>query len=132
MDDETILDEHGLLRRVPSWPDMTVWCEATGQLRPSSACFKDKATQDREVSTTLEFDLVAAGLEVESTIANFDGFGVVRIEAGFSRSKLRHPQAICRAPTTDDPFHALLIGDKNSKDRKRLAMHAQWVIAVRP
>lgn len=126
-DDESILDEDGLLRRVPHWPNMTKFCHQTGTLRPSSACFKDKGTGDTEVSVTLENDLLASG-KTHNDATQMQGFGLAKLNAGFARTKLSNVQIINRSPEELDPHHALVIGDKTSRDLKKLAQAAELII----
>jgi hypothetical protein len=49
-DDLSIEDNEGLLRRVPNHPNMVKFDPNINAYRPSSACFCDRETQDREVS----------------------------------------------------------------------------------
>ncbi len=62
-DDLTITDDDGLLRRVPNWPNMVKYDENINAYRTTSVCFSDPETKDREVSISLEKDLLDSGNE---------------------------------------------------------------------
>ncbi|MFD3390073.1 hypothetical protein [Alteromonas macleodii] len=127
MDDESIADVDGLLRRVPNWPNMTIRCQQTGQLRATSACFKDRATENREVSVTLEKELLQAN-KTHQDAAKVEGFGLAKVEAGFVRNNLSQRQIINRDPIEDDPHHALIIGDKTNKDLSKISRNSVLLI----
>ena len=118
MDDESIADVDGLLRRVPNWPNMTIRCQQTGQLRATSACFKDRAT---------EKELLQAN-KTHQDAAKVEGFGLAKVEAGFVRNNLSQRQIINRDPIEDDPHHALIIGDKTNKDLSKISRNSVLLI----
>jgi hypothetical protein len=127
-DDPTIGDQDSLLRRVPNWPNMVKFDQNLGVNRPSSACFSDRKTGNREVSVTHEQDLLANQGELKDALGTNEGFGLARVNAGFSRTGLSSPQALVRSPTKEDKHHCLIVGHKTSKDRRLLAKHAEMVI----
>lgn len=59
-------------------------------------------------------------------------WGVARLEVGFLRHE--EEQEILRTPEEDEPAHGDVRGVKNTKRRRRLKKHAEWVIqpAKRP
>lgn len=124
-DDLTITDDDGLLRRVPNWPNMVKYDENINAYRTTSVCFSDPGTKDREVSISLEKDLLDSGNEHTDLITNHPGFGLAKIIASFARNDLTPKQIINRNPTEDDPFHGLIIGDKTKKTKRDLAKNAE-------
>jgi len=128
MDDPSIHDEDGLLRRVPNWPTMMVLDENRNVLRPSSACFSDGETHDEEISVTLEKSLLESGGRHETAITNFPDFGLARLKAGLVRNELASPQVIRRDATDADPHHALIIGKKTKADKRKMALNSTLVI----
>ena len=127
-DDTAIKDEEGLLRRVPNWPNMCKLDKNLNVYRPSSACFSDPATNDSEVSITLEQSLISSGGKVDDAIAGHPEFGLVRVIAGFVRKGLNFNQIIAKSPTDADPHHGLIIGKKNRATKKGLAKNSVVII----
>lgn len=127
-DDESITEDVHLLRRVPNWPTMVKFDENLQTYRPSSACFGDRDTGDKQVSVTHKQDLLSSNGTITDIIRDYPGFGVASVEAGFARSGLRNPQKLVRDPTDDDPHHCLIVGPKNGNDKKKLAKHASMPI----
>ena len=128
VDDESIFDEHGLLRRIPNWPDMFKFDHNTGKYRPTTACFSDRQTKDLELSVTLENDLLEGGDSHQTLIENFDGFGLARLSAGTPRNLDNYPQKICRNPTDEDAHHALIVGNKPKSVKKALVKNCEVVV----
>lgn len=127
-DDLTIQDTDGLLRRVPNWPDMVKYDDNLKAYRLSSQCFSDRSTRDREVSVTLERPLLDGGGKYEDAIATMPDFGLARLDAGFVRHNLEPAQKIRREPTDNDPHHALVVGQKNTRAKKDMAKAATLII----
>lgn len=127
-DDLTIHDADGLLRRVPDSPCMVKYDDNLKAYRPSSLCFSDRSTCDREVSVTLERPLLDGGGKQEDAIADMPDFGLARLEAGFVRHEVVPAQKIRRAPTGKDQHHALVIGEKDKRAKKEMAKAASLVI----
>jgi hypothetical protein len=55
-----------------------------------------------------------------------DLWGVAVLQAGYLRSE--EEQEILRTPQDDEPAHGDVRGVKNTKRRRRLKKHAEWVI----
>jgi hypothetical protein len=127
-DDLTILDNDGLLRRVPNWPNMVKFDSNMNALRPTGLCFSDKETGDIEVSTTLESSFLEAGCKYEDAIAAFPAFGVARLEVGVVRHVVIPAQKLKRDPTKEDKHHVLVIGEKNKQAKKMMAKAAKLII----
>lgn len=125
-DDETILDDEGLLRRVPNWPNMVKFDQNKQEMRPTSACFSDK-DDGIELSVTLEKPHCDNGGTYESA-AKVNGFGLAKVKAGKARNITDPAQKIARNPTADDPHHGLVVGRKNKTAKRKLAMAAKLVI----
>jgi hypothetical protein len=130
-DDLTVEDGDGLLRRVPNWPNMVMYDENIKSYRASSACFSDRDGGKR-LSVTLERPLFEAGGSHADAIALNPDFGVARLDAGFVRHAVSPPQQITRSPTEDDPYHALMVGEKSKKARKDMAKAAVLVVLPKP
>ena len=128
VDDLSIMDDEGLLRRVPNQPNMIKYDENIQAHRPTSACFCDRQTQDKELSITLEKPLKDSGGSEESAIQDNPGFGLARLLAGTVRHDITPNQIITRAPTGADPHHGLVIGDKTKATKRTLAKKASLII----
>ena len=129
-DDRTILDDHGLLRRVPANPDMSKFDYNLGQTRPTSVAFRDR-NGSRELSITLEHDLIAGGGQhSEALEPDQADAGLVRLRANFVRNHLSQPQSLCREPTDLDPHHGLVCGDKSRRDLKDMARNCEVVLPL--
>lgn len=127
-DDLSIEDNEGLLRRVPNHPNMVKFDSNINAYRPSSVCFCDRETQDREVSITLEKPLKEDGHSEEFAINDFPGFGVARVLANVVRHEVNPKQLISRKPTESDPYHGLVVGDKTRATKKAIAKRATLLI----
>ena len=128
IDDVSIADEDRLLRRVPNWPNMTKFDPRIGAIRVTSACFSDVGTNDREVSMTLEKDLLNSGGRHEDAIALHPGFGLASLGVEVVRNDLPTKQIIVRNPQPDDPYHCLVIGDKGKAEKRMMAKKSELII----
>jgi len=128
VDDLSITDDEGLLRRVPNQPNMVKYDENIKAYRPTSVCFCDRETKDKELSITLEKSLTDSGERTESATQNNPGFGLARLLTGVVRDNITPQQIITRAPTDADPHHGLIIGDKTKSTKKNLAKQAVLII----
>lgn len=129
VDDPSIKDDDGLLRRVPNQPSMFKIDKNTNKKRLSSVCFRDNATKNREVSVTLEQPLLESGKTHDDALNGFENFGLARIKAGFVRHGLSQPQIVAKDPTPEDPHHGLVIGEKSKKTLSAIASSAEILIA---
>jgi hypothetical protein len=121
-DDRTILDEHHLWRRIPKWhlaPDQN----ARG-IRVSSAAFDDDP-DGNPMSVVLGDELLSSGRAAEEALRGLPEFGLVSITAALARER---GQKIIRAPSDDEPAHALVVGSKTRSVMKAFARAATWVI----
>lgn len=126
-DDISIEDNDGILRRVPNWPDMVKFDANMNAYRATSACFSDK-DEGRELSITLERPLLDSGHTHQYAIAQEPRFGLARLIVGFVRHEIVPAQKLIRAPTDDDEFHGLMIGEKSKRAKKALVKAAILVI----
>ena len=128
IDDLSITDDESLLRRVPNQPNMVKYDDNIKAYRPTSVCFCDRETQDKELSITLEKSLNDSGENTESAIQNNPGFGLARLLTGVVRNNITPQQIIARNPTDADPHHGLIIGNKTKSTKKNLAKQATLII----
>jgi hypothetical protein len=122
IDDDTILNEAELYRRVP--PQWLVRDENLGTVRPSSQAFQD-SPNGSPMSVTLADVLSAAGREPSSVLSGHQGFGLVAITAGLAREC---QQGIMRDPTEEEPAHALVFGKKTGGVKSKFAKQSRWVV----
>lgn len=121
-DDLTILNEDGLLRRIPHWPQMYKFDNNTKTYRLTSANFKDP-----ELSVSLEKDLLNDAKEHSYLVRQLPEFGLARIKAKVPRQELNVKQKLVRDPTPEDPYHAIVYGKKGKGDCRKLA-HASKIV----
>lgn len=95
-----------------------------GGIRLSSGAFQNSTGTDG-MSVDLADTLEREGKNVESTINEHPGFGLVRLTAGFCMAE---EQVVLRAPEDRNPAHGEVIGKKAHGRRKRFANAATWVI----
>lgn len=131
VDDLSITDDEGLLRRVPNQPNMVKYDDNIKAYRPTSVCFCDRETKDKELSITLEKPLNDSGESTESTIKHYPGFGLARLLTDVVRNNITPKQIIARDQTDEDPHHGLIIGDKTKSTKKNLAKQAVLIIKPR-
>lgn len=120
-DDNTILREHDLWRRIPPWhlvPDSNA-----GNVRISKAAFEDDMGGD-PMSVTLAQTATDLGITHDQVLAGHEGFGLAALSAGTVRDRA---QRIVRDPQPNEPAHGLVIGNKTDGNRKAFAKAARWV-----
>jgi hypothetical protein len=109
-DDATIPDEAELWRRIPPW-----WFHHDAALdrpRPAKAAFDD----DRD-GNPMSVVIAAESRGPQTVLAGHVGFALVSFTAALARQcNLR----VVRAPTTDEPAHALVVGRKTDSIKRRL------------
>ena len=116
--DPTILDDEGLLRRIPHYQ----WVEdGAGGWRPSSAAFGDL-----ELSVDLASTLAALNEPMTAPLRGHDGYALVSLKAGSAR---QNNQAVCRDPLDSNPAHAIVYGKKTNAIKKQLARQSEWIIS---
>ncbi|HVS09685.1 MAG TPA: hypothetical protein VMS76_07400, partial [Planctomycetota bacterium] len=96
-----------------------------GGMRLSSAAF-DNSSDGTGMSVTLGGEAEEAGITPERALARHPGFGLASFHAGACR---QHRQSIERNPTSEDPHHALVNGDKPKAVRRALSKVASMLIA---
>jgi hypothetical protein len=122
-DDASIRDEERLLRRVHLM--QLVQDEDTGCVRVSSGAFKD-----RELSVDLESVLTECGVDVRDCLQGHPAHKLVGITAQVARL---HGQIVYRDPVPENPAHAIVYGNKNSKTvHEGLRSASAWVVPPAP
>jgi hypothetical protein len=117
-DEPTIPDEAQLWRRIP--PRWFHHDESLGRVRPAKPAFDDGP--DGEPMSVV---IAAESRGPAAVLAGHEGYGLVAFSAGLARAcGLR----ITRAPTADEPAHAVVAGRKTDSVRRRLARAAEWVV----
>lgn len=101
-DDLSIPQDAGLLRRIH--PDQVIRDRNTGELRPSSAAFKDP-----NLSVDVETLLQAAGLDWHFSVKDYSGYSLVRFVARSARDR---GLAVVSAPLPNNPAHAEVVGKR--------------------
>jgi hypothetical protein len=120
-DDEAEVDDETLLwRRVPSWPDWTVFDENLGRVRPSSIAFDDNKN-----GTSMSAFLEGYGNTVEDILRNHESFFLAAVSVGFVRS---HDLTVVHDPLEGLPSHVEVRGAKTKRVRSALAKAAVWIV----
>lgn len=89
-------------------------------MRPAKAAFDDNPDGD-----PMSVLIAAESRGPAAVLAGHGGYGLAAFSAGVARAcDLR----IARAPTTDEPVHAVVSGRKTDSVRRRLARAATWVV----
>ena len=117
----TVGDDASLWRRIPNWPDWTVFDENLGRVRPSSLAF-----QDNRDGTAMSAFLAEHGNSPADVLVGHDGFFLAAITAGLVRLK---GLQIVHDPLEGLPSHVEVPGPKPPKVRSALAKAAVWVVA---
>jgi hypothetical protein len=117
-DDGSIADDWSLLRRIH--PDQIVQDKNTGDLRPSSAAFKDPA-----MSVDVEETLIADGKTWAYSLRNHSQHSLVKLPAGTPRGLA---QAIVPTPEPDNIAHAEVRGAKSGSVTRQLKEASSWVL----
>jgi hypothetical protein len=125
IDDLSIGSDAQLWRNIPPWH--VVDDANRGGKRISKAAFDDHPN-GTPMSVVLGDDVVAAGREPSSVIANLEGFCLASVTAELARSL---NQGIVRSPLAVEPAHAEVFGNKTDSVRKRFAREAHWIIPPR-
>jgi len=116
-DDLSIPQDAGLLRRIH--PDQVIRDRNTGELRPSSAAFKDP-----NLSVDVETLLQAAGLDWHFSVKDYSGYSLVRFVARSARDR---GLAVVSAPLPNNPAHAEVVGKKSPGTANALRDASEWV-----
>ena len=117
-DDESIMDQDRLLRRVP--PQQVIR-EDDGTIRPSTAAFKDE-----ELSVNIEALMLEQKRKPEETLVGHAEFALTSVTAGDVR-EFEHPVVKDVEPPSD-PAHGLVLGKKKDRFAKTMVRRHQWVV----
>lgn len=120
-DEASAPDDTALWRRVPTWPDWTVFDENLGRLRPSSIAFCD----NRDGSAMSAF-LEGHGNSVEDVLRGHDGFLLAGVPLGLVRAQ---GLEIVHDPLEGLVSHVEVFGTKTKRIRSALAKASVWVVA---
>lgn len=115
-DDETILDDSVLWRRIP--PDQVVPGNDGGK-RPST-----KAFQNPSDGSGMSVN-IAADTTVERTLKDYEDYYLVGFSAGFIRTL---SQGVIRKPLPEEPAHAEVNGAKSKSIKKQFSKGCVWVV----
>lgn len=119
-DDPSIPDDSLAYRRItPHWVHVD---ELNPAGRLSSRAFQDHPDA---VSVALRIELVARNLGPADLLSGWDGYGVVSLPVAFLREC---GLGVVCDPTSGEPWHALVWGNKSPGTRKKLARAATWII----
>ena len=119
-DEARVPDETLLWRRVPNWPDWTVFDENLGRARPSSLAFDD----NRDGSPMSAF-LEDHGNSVEDVLRDHETFYLAAVPAGLVRA---NGLTIVHDPLQDLPSHVEVPGAKPKRVKSALAKAAVWIV----
>jgi hypothetical protein len=114
-DDPSILDEHRLIRRIhPSW---IIYDDNLKIHRPTSQAFQN-SKGDEAMSVFLEPVFLESGRQLKVLLAGWPEHSLAAVTAGCARAC---DQGVLRDPLADEPSHSLVVGQKTTNTRKRLA-----------
>jgi hypothetical protein len=127
--DGTIEPHHLVLRRIP--PDWVVPTDEGD--RPSSQAFGNNGDDD-PMSGYLDQLLAPNDLQRRDIVDGHDGFLVAALKVSdlTDQQQVVQPDPIVPVTHCCDPAHAKVVGQKNSKRRKRLAATARWLPGLGP
>lgn len=77
------------------------------------------------MSVFLEDVIVEDGRAPESVLVGYETNGLIALTAGWVRS---FRQGVIRDPIPEEIAHALVMGQKNSNTRRKLARQYEWVV----
>ena len=115
-DDQTISLETRILRRIP--PGKIV--KKDPNQRPQSDNFSNHPT-----GTGTSVSILVEGSDPLDVLEGHEGFGLVSLTVQDIRDA---GLGIVRHPTSDDPNHAHIQGEKNRHVKRRLAKAAVWIV----
>ncbi|MFN8575142.1 MAG: hypothetical protein U0132_24020 [Gemmatimonadaceae bacterium] len=118
VDDETILPDDVLWRRVPTWDGFITLDKKLGYHRVTTSAFRD----DRDGDPMSVF--LAREASLEAVLGEHPGFGVVAFSAQFARSQ---GQIMYRSPHDGLPGHAKVAGIKDRKVQRAFVAVVTWV-----
>jgi hypothetical protein len=119
-EEAAVPDEAPVWRRIPNWPDWTVFDENLGRVRPSSLAFED----NRDGSPMSAF-LAGHGNSVADVLLGHEGFYLAAVAAGLLRA---NGLKIVHDPLEGLPSHVEVPGPKPKRVKSTLAKAASWVV----
>jgi hypothetical protein len=96
---------------------------AEGGMRISSGAFQN-SSGTKGMSVVLDDTLADEERSPVSLLADFPGFGLVSLTAGFC---IDEEQTVERVAVTEELAHGEVIGEKPKSRRRRFAAVAEWV-----
>lgn len=120
VDDGSIADGWTLLRRIH--PDQIVPDKRTGELRVSSAAFRDP-----EMSVDVEELLKKVSLDWHFSLKDHAGYSLMKFLAAVPRS---HGLRVIHSPLSGNSAHAEVKGQKSTSIARALSNAAEWVHRV--
>lgn len=122
-DDLTVADECHLFRRIPG---NQIKPTNDGGYQPISGAFNNSSGPERSMSVSLGDTMEAYDRTPGDLVAPYPDTYVASITARLARDE---EQVLRRSPTGEDVAHGDVIGDKNSKSRRRrFAKAAEWAV----
>ncbi len=121
-DDDSILDDDNLYRRVPDVqivPD-----DNTGELRPTSKAFQNESGQ-KAMSVSHALKLEKHGGKPHDLIRNYPHCCLASITAGLTRT---HNQIVYYDEIEEDISHTHVEGKKTKGCRRTFSKQAVWII----
>jgi hypothetical protein len=120
VDDPSIANSEDVLRRIPPRHQPPPHAE----FRPFSSAFYDDE-DGHPMSVYLAKGITELGQTVDVVMEGHEGYALVAINVGVLRDL---SQILVRAPTNNEPYHALVVGAKTQGVRRRMAKASRWVI----
>jgi hypothetical protein len=107
------------------------WEFQSGAFDNATPLNSDESSEDMsvvlgDVLAALRRTPEALPMEAPLCVGNPEEWGVAVLEAAFLRNE--ESQEIVRSPLPDEPAHGDVRGKKNTKLRRRLKKHANWVV----
>ncbi|MEX0866918.1 MAG: hypothetical protein WD030_06130 [Pirellulales bacterium] len=122
VDDQSILDEEELWRRVP--PRLIIFDNNLGVYRPTSSAFVD-SPDGSPMSVVMASEAEKLNRTADSVLIGHEGYSLVSIKVSFVRSL---NLGVVRNPLPNEQAHALVFGNKTKSVQRKLAKSAIWVI----
>lgn len=117
-DDQTVLGEAVIWRRVPPWH--VIFDPKVGGCRPTKSAFDDS-----DGTSPMSACLAGQATSLDQLLAGLSEFAVVALSMAVVRSK---NLGIVRDPRENEPDHVLIFGKKTDSVRRSLARECRWVI----
>jgi hypothetical protein len=119
-----------LIRATACKPVGGEWVFQSGAFDNATPLTEAECSEDMSVvlgDTLADLRRIPEALPVETPCAGDpDEWGVAVLKARFLRTE--EEQELRRTPIEDEPTHGDVRGKKNTKRRRRLKQHAEWVV----